>query len=159
MIKQIPCNLEDYEKKQIEQGYLCTAPVVRIRKSNEEYYMTYKSKRNVNQEIELAIINEEVEFPLTKEAYLHLRNKVDCNLIQKTRYNIPIENGLKIELDVFDGKLKGLYFAEVEFPDEDAAKKFIIPDWFIKEVSFDERFRNSYLISINSFDELGLSLE
>ena len=40
----IPCSLEEYPSRQIEQGYLCTEPVVRIRRDNEEYVLTYKSK-------------------------------------------------------------------------------------------------------------------
>ena len=42
LVKEIPVNLDQYESKKIAQGYLCTAPVVRIRRSNNDYYMTYK---------------------------------------------------------------------------------------------------------------------
>ena len=42
--ENLPENLEQYPSKAIEQGYLCTEPVVRIRKSNDNYYLTYKSK-------------------------------------------------------------------------------------------------------------------
>ncbi len=42
--ENLPENLEQYPSKVIEQGYLCTEPVVRIRKSNDNYYLTYKSK-------------------------------------------------------------------------------------------------------------------
>ena len=64
-------------RKEIEQGYLCSEPVVRIRKSNENYILTYKSKLGLSQNF--AIQNEEVEMPLTKEAYEHLREKIDGN--------------------------------------------------------------------------------
>ena len=42
LIKNLPDNLSSYPYHQIEQGYLCTAPVVRIRRQDEEYYLTYK---------------------------------------------------------------------------------------------------------------------
>ena len=42
LVKEIPVNLDQYESKKIAQGYLCTEPVVRIRRSNNDYYMTYK---------------------------------------------------------------------------------------------------------------------
>ena len=45
--ENLPENLEQYPCKVIEQGYLCTEPVVRIRKSNDNYYLTYKSKSEV----------------------------------------------------------------------------------------------------------------
>ena len=41
-IKELPENLESYPCKIIEQAYLNTTPVVRVRKSNDTYYLTYK---------------------------------------------------------------------------------------------------------------------
>ena len=38
--ENLPENLEQYPSKVIEQGYLCTEPVVRIRKSNDNYQGT-----------------------------------------------------------------------------------------------------------------------
>lgn len=46
-VKGVPEPLSVYEKKEIEQGYLCGDPVIRIRKSNEDYLLTYKSKKGV----------------------------------------------------------------------------------------------------------------
>ena len=42
LLKHIPSDLDKYESKKIAQGYLCTSPVVRVRRSNDDYYMTYK---------------------------------------------------------------------------------------------------------------------
>lgn len=156
-IKQLPKDLDKYETKEIEQGYLCVEPVIRIRKSNDSYYLTYKANKNFQKGIqEVALINEEIEVALTEESYLHLKEKVDFNIIEKTRYLIPLENNSIAELDVFHGKLEGLCFVEVEFKDEEEAKQFHKPEWFLEEVSFDKRFRNNYLITISSLDELGL---
>ncbi|WMJ88581.1 CYTH domain-containing protein [Anaerocolumna sp. MB42-C2] len=150
-----PEGLNRYHKKQIEQGYLCTDPVIRIRKSNEEYYLTYKSRLNMKENPKgIALACEEVELPLSKEAYEHLRNKVDDHLITKTRYLIPIGNNYIAELDEFHGSLEGLIFVEVEFPDEEKAEAFQPPEWFGKDVSFDKRYKNNYLATINSLFEL-----
>ena len=65
LVKQVPENLASYPFHEIEQGYLCTEPVVRIRRQDEEYYLTYKSKG--------LMIREEYNLPLTKDAYFHLR--------------------------------------------------------------------------------------
>ena len=43
LVDPMPKALETFVKKSIEQGYLSTNPVVRIRKMNEEYFLTYKS--------------------------------------------------------------------------------------------------------------------
>ena len=42
LLKELPKNLDSYPVRQLEQGYLCTAPVVRIRKDNDKYELTYK---------------------------------------------------------------------------------------------------------------------
>ena len=67
-VLELPKNLEKYDKEEIEQGYLCIKPTVRIRKSNESYYLNYKWKdKNIKEN--LAIQNIEYEMPLTKENY------------------------------------------------------------------------------------------
>ena len=82
LLDQLPENLTSYPCKKIEQGYLSTEPVVRIRRSDDEYYLTYKSKG--------LMVREEYNLPLTKESYLHLREKADGVLISKTRYLLPL---------------------------------------------------------------------
>lgn len=44
LIDQLPADLASYPCKVIEQGYLCTEPVVRIRRSNDKYTLTYKGR-------------------------------------------------------------------------------------------------------------------
>ncbi|MBE5846896.1 MAG: CYTH domain-containing protein [Lachnospiraceae bacterium] len=136
-IKKLPENLEQYDKKEIEQGYLCTEPVVRVRRSNDSYYMTYKGGG--------MMAREEYNLPLTKEGYEHLAAKHDGRLIQKTRYLIPYEK-YTIELDVFHGDLAPLIMAEVEFDSEEEALAFEGPDWFDKDVTQDPRYHNSNMI-------------
>lgn len=152
MITRMPKGLDQFESKHIEQGYLCSDPVIRIRKSNEIYYMTYKARKM--KENQKALCCDEVEVPLSKEAFEHLKEKVDNNLIKKIRYIIPLSNNLKAELDVFLDKLDGLTMVEVEFPDEEMVASFIAPDWFGKEVTFDKRFTNNYLATIDNISQL-----
>ena len=128
-------NLESYPHTRIEQGYLCTAPVVRVRRDGDSYYMTYKGSG--------MMVREEYNLPLTKDAYEHLIVKVDGTVISKTRYRIPIGNDLTAELDIFDGALNGVLLVEVEFPDEAAARSFIPPKWFGEDVTLDPRYHNS----------------
>ena len=66
---KIPFDPKDYPCRRIEQGYLCTEPVVRIRRDNDDYYLTYKSKG--------LLVREEYNLPLTREAYTHLIEKAD----------------------------------------------------------------------------------
>ena len=43
LVKQIPGNLGSFPCRIIEQGYLSTSPVIRIRKDNDLFELTYKS--------------------------------------------------------------------------------------------------------------------
>ena len=135
--ENLPENLEQYPSKAIEQGYLCTEPVVRIRKANDNYYLTYKSKG--------LLAREEYNLPLTKEAYEHLKPKADGIVISKIRYVIPEKDGLSIELDVFKAPYEGLLLAEVEFPNEEAAHAYQPPKWFGEDVTYSTEYHNSTL--------------
>ena len=154
-IKNLPEDIGRYAKKELEQAYLCTNPVVRVRKSDEEYILTYKSKHGVTVRANATARScEEVELPLTKEGYEHLKEKADGNVIAKTRYLIPIANGRKIELDVFHGDLSGLMFAEVEFESEEEAAAYQMPEWFLEDVTFDKRYSNAFMTKFQSYGEL-----
>ena len=149
LIKELPENLGDFDKKEIEQAYLNRNPVLRIRKSNDRYIFTYKMRKS--QTDGGPLVNEEIEAPLTEEAFKHLKTKADGNVIIKTRYIIPYSSGgkeYKIELDVFHGKLDGLVFAEVEFESEEDADSFVKPDWFGKDVSGDSRYANAFMVEL-----------
>ena len=91
---------------------------------------------------------EEYNLPLNKDAYEHLKEKIDGNLISKKRFLIPIDDKLTIELDVFHAPFEYLRLAEVEFPSEEAANNFVPPAWFGKDVTMDGRYHNSYLSKV-----------
>ena len=136
LIKELPSDLGTYACRHIEQGYLCTNPVVRIRRDNDKYELTYKGKG--------ARVREEYNLPLNKESYEHLKGKIDGRLIAKKRYMIPFEKHT-IELDIFEGDLSPLILAEVEFDSEEDANAFVAPDWFTEDVTFSKLYHNSYL--------------
>ena len=137
LIKKLPNNLSQYQCKKIAQGYICTNPVVRIRKSDDEYYLTYKGKG--------LMAREEHNLPLTKEGYEHMLPKIDGRLIEKSRYLIPLGGKLTAELDIFEGDLAPLIIVEVEFDSIDAANCFIPPEWFGEDVTESRKYHNSNL--------------
>lgn len=157
LLKGNPFDLEKFQYHYIEQGYLCQSPVVRIRRSDDEYYMTYKGKG--------MMARTEYNLPLTKKAYEHLIPKADGNIIKKTRYIIPLninddmfpqiphdtlcklanEIKLNIELDVFDYPAN-LIMAEIEFPNLELAEHFNMPDYFSQEVTNDPKYHNVNMI-------------
>ena len=142
--EDLPDNLEQYPHHQLEQAYILTEPVLRIRQKDDTYILTYKGQG--------LMTREEVEFPLTKEAYEKLLTKTDGNIITKTRYKIPEKENLTIELDIFSGIFDGLYIAEVEFPNEESAFSYNSPDWFGPDVTNENTFHNSTLSTMNMDD-------
>lgn len=150
-IKTLPEQLSQYPFHHIEQAYLNTDPVVRIRKQDDEYYLTYKGKG--------LMAREEYNLPLNEPSYYHLREKADGNIIAKKRYLIPIEHptfasdhkfsvdqiSLTVELDIFEAPFENLIIAEVEFPDERMAEAFCPLDWFLDDVTNDPAYHNSNL--------------
>ena len=122
LVSGIPDNIDSYPCRFIEQGYLNTAPVVRVRRDNDNYYLTYKGGG--------MMAREEYNLPLNKEAYEHLIKKADGN-------------GYTIELDIFEGLFTGTILAEVEFPTIEAANSYTAPSWFIDDVTNDPAYHNS----------------
>ncbi len=142
LVKRMPAHLEQYASLNMEQGYLCTKPVVRVRRENDTFYLTYKGKGKM--------AREEANLPLTAKAYEHLLEKCDGYRIAKTRYRIPLAGlgeayqGLTAELDLFSAP-GPLRMVEVEFPTESAALSFCPPDWFGAEVTDDKRYHNAHM--------------
>lgn len=154
-VKTLPVNLESYPCRIIEQAYLNTDPVVRIRREDDTFYLSYKGKG--------LLAREEYNLPLNEESYYHLREKADGNIISKKRYVIPIDHpqfhptymssfgnsidqiSLCVELDIFEPPFAPLIIAEVEFPDKEMAEAFVLLDWFSQDVTNDPAYHNSNL--------------
>ncbi len=149
LIKQLPDNIQTYPYHLIEQAYLNSDPVIRIRKEDDNYYLTYKGRG--------LMAREEYNLPLNEHSYLHLKEKADGNIISKRRYLIPLTNpsydnistsasfstSLLIELDEFYGPFSPLLMAEVEFQSIEEANSFCAPDWFGDDVTNCPEYHNS----------------
>ena len=142
LVMALPEHLETFSRQRIEQAYLCTDPVLRIRRKDETYILTYKGPG--------FLVREEHEFPLKEESYQKLLKKAEGNVICKWRYRIPYETYV-IELDVFDPPFAPLVLAEVEFSTEEEAKRFDPPAWFGEDVTYDPAYTNA-AISRRSFE-------
>ena len=121
-IEQKSIEQKGIEQKGIEQG--------------EEYIFCYKGKGRLSK--------EEYNLPLTKEAYESLLGKIEGRVIRKSRYEIPCGK-YTVELDVFQGELEGLCYAEVEFSSLEEAKNFQPLDWFSEELTEERGYSNAEL--------------
>jgi CYTH domain-containing protein len=121
------------------QGYIPTTNgmTVRVRIAGEKGFVTFKDKT-----IGMSRNEFEYEIPVA-EACQMLDTLCDKPQIEKYRYVIPAEQGLKWEVDEFLGDNAGLVVAEIEVPAEDT--KFSLPEWIDKEVTGDKKYNNSQL--------------
>lgn len=137
LTKTVPFAWETYPNHKISQCYISTLPTIRLRQMDTQYILTVKGKGHM--------AKEEFELLLTKEEYEHLKQKAETQVLEKVRYQIPIENGLIAELDMYKGHLQGLMTTEVEFSSVAEAEAFMPPAWFGKEITEDVRYKNIYL--------------
>lgn len=122
------------------QGYLSRCPerTVRVRVVDDRAWLTIKGKniRSVRSEYEYPI-------PLT-DALEMLAQLCEHPVIEKWRHCINIDTHLW-EIDEFLGENSGLIVAEIELKQENEV--FARPDWLGTEVTDDNRYFNSCLIS------------
>lgn len=156
IVNTLPDKLDSYRCKSLEQAYISTSPVIRVRRSDDRYILTVKSKGLIER--------EEFELDMDRAEYESLVKKADGNVILKKRYIIPVTDtdggcgdkdvdaGLKVELDIFEGDFKGLVYAEVEFPSLEWAEKFKVPSWFLRDVTGEGAYQNSALSTMDKAD-------
>lgn len=140
LVKELPSDLDTYNYHVIEQAYLTTDPVIRVRREDDSYYMTYKG----NGKNDTALSHTEYNLPLTVDSYNTLKQKADGNVICKKRILIPYNNHT-IELDIFNEPFAPMIIAEVEFDSIEDADNFTPPRWFGDEVTGCREYSNSYL--------------
>ena len=122
----------------IVQGYIPSdAATVRVRIRDGRAFLTLKGKTEglTRSEFEYAVPLEDAE--------AMMEGLCARPYIEKRRYEI-LHEGHLWELDVFEGENRGLIVAEIELSFEEEI--FAKPDWVTKEVTFDTRYRNAYLV-------------
>ncbi len=126
------------EHHELCQGYLCAdgKRTVRVRIKDDQGFLTIKGKGN-------GISRFEWEHPIPADDARQLLQLCLPGQVSKTRYIVPLQDTLKVEVDVFHGDNQGLVFAEVELPSEDYP--LTLPEWLGKEVTGDPRYYNSYI--------------
>lgn len=134
-------SLEGVVSKEIAQHYISVGEeTLRLRRSGGTFEMTKKRLLSPDDKSR----REELNLPLTRDEYSLFLPLAVAGL-DKTRYLIPLDDGLTAELDVFHGPLEGLLKVEVEFPNDTARTAFRPPEWFGREVSSESWSLNANL--------------
>ena len=128
-----------------EQGYLCHEPVVRIRRSSsggvDKYKLCFKGKGT--------LVRTEMEMDLTAEQYAQLYDLLPEATVKKEFRTYALDNGLVLECSHVDpGEETAFFYAEVEFPSEEAAQNFVPPDFLGRDVTEDPSFTMSHYAKV-----------
>ncbi|MFA5532204.1 MAG: CYTH domain-containing protein [Candidatus Shapirobacteria bacterium] len=141
LAKNIPRDLSSYKSFKIKQGYLSSShPALRIRQIGDKFELTKKIPLKPGDWSSV----EEINIPLTEDEFNKLWPLTE-RYLEKTRYLVPLKNELTAELDIFEEKLLGLSFVEVEFSSQEEMNLFQKPDWFGRDVTQEDFSANSFL--------------
>jgi len=125
---------ESSEIWEVVQGYLNSVKdewVIRVRSINDnKFFLELKTSGHLSR--------EELRFEINRtEFYSTLR---ECKgIVKKTRHTY-YENNVKYEIDFYEDY--EFITCEVEFNSEEEANKFIAPDWCVKDVTYDPKYKN-----------------
>jgi adenylate cyclase len=139
LIRSIPFSLDKYPFENISQGYLVTSAdgsEVRVRQKGDHCFLTVKKG--------VGLERQETEIPISHDQFETLYQATAGERVEKKRYVIQDEDFV-IELDIFEGNLKGLMVAEIEFKSVGESKAYSVPAWFDREVTEDEKYKNQNL--------------
>lgn len=139
LVKALPTGWRTAPRSRIRQGYFPLddkGMAIRVRDKDSRYFITIKAGQGssrLEQEIRISPHCFKTLWPLVREAS-----------VVKTRWKINFA-GCTIELDMFEGRHRGLKIAEVEFSSQRQAKAFQPPPWFGREVTGNHRYNNASL--------------
>ena len=138
LLSELPAAVAEAPSTLLRQGYLAIGPndEVRIRDAGGAFTLTAKSGSGITR--------EEHETALTSAQFDALWPGTGGRRIEKRRHVLAGE-GVTYEVDVFEGSLRGLLLAEVEFHTLEDARRFEPPAWFGAEVTYDVGYSNASL--------------
>ena len=146
-VNYLPKDVKITDILDIEQAFIYrdTQTIIRIRKiqnkmSNSiEYIYTIKTEGDISYHNDSQVSKVyEIESHIKEENFNDLIKNRISSIIRKTRMVIPIENNLKVEMDIYKDYLQDLITAEVEFPNDDIANTFQKPEWLGEEIGYKE---------------------
>lgn len=150
LLKYLPDQIKSISPVEIEDYMILTGephPHLRLRRTDLAYELTKKYPKNRDGSLEMVeetIKLEQLEFDVLK--------KLPHTGQIKKRYK-STNNGVSIEIDLWQDSLKGLAIVEFEFTDVASAKSFTPPDYCASEVTEDEALAGGKL-SGRSYSDL-----
>lgn len=138
LVDELPRDVDWLDERALRQGYIALdgATEVRVRDDAGSWRLTVKrggGRSRVEEDMEVDARRGEALWDLT-----------EGRRVEKRRRRIAYGAAM-VEVDEYEGDLRGLLVAEVEFDDEAASEGFAPPGWFGAEVTDDDRYKNRAL--------------
>lgn len=139
LLNSFPTELPLREGFKVYQAYLSIDPEVRIRRNvvddgDFSYYISIKSDGD--------LIRKEVEIPIMRDHFYALAEMVTQPFITKDFRIYQLPGGLEVECSLVDKGLDTEFmYAEVEFPNVEAAEAFVPLPNFISDVTSDPKYK------------------
>ena len=132
LIDGFPSDLPLLKEAEVEQGYLATAPVVRIRRETvggaPSHVLCFKGKGT--------LARQEVELPPTAETFRQLEDLLPAPMIRKTYKVYALPDGRRLEVSLVDADTpRAFFYAEVEFDTLEQARAFVPPACLGRDVT------------------------
>ena len=119
-IAGFPENLPLLRQAHMRQGYIATAPVVRIRTDGARYVLCFKGKGT--------LAREEIETDIDAETFRRLEAFIGKPLVSKDYRVYALPDGRRLEVNLVDEDLPTCFFyAEVEFDTVEQAQAYVPP--------------------------------
>lgn len=119
-IAGFPENLPLLRQAHMRQGYIATAPVVRIRTDGARYVLCFKGKGT--------LAREEIETDIDAETFRRLEAFIGKPLVSKDYRVYALPDGRRLEVSLVDEDLPTRFFyAEVEFDTVEQAQAYVPP--------------------------------
>lgn len=140
LIDSFPEGLEELSHAEVEQGYLCLEPEVRIRHAHsgtdDKYILCIKGRGR--------LMRTEVETELDADQYTELKGLLNRAMITKEYRTYRLDGGLVLECShVNKGSEGSFLYAEIEFKSEEEALLFEPIDCLGEELTYSDKFRMS----------------
>ena len=138
--KELP-NLTNLKPITYERYYL------RIENGLEERIQKKGNKYEFERKVRKSDLTRDTQRKeITKEEFEKLKQNA-TRAIQRDSYKL--QDNPKISIKIYQGDYEGLVRVEVEFESEEQAGRFIIPDWFGREITTTKLGKDSRLIQLS----------
>ena len=136
LLKSLPDNLRN--DTEILQGYLAhdEQMEVRVRQYGERYVLTVKEGRGLTR--------RETEIAISPQQFQALWPSTEGRRLEKIR-SLADHGPFVVEVDRYGGNLAPLLVAEVEFASVEESERFQKPEYFGREVTEEDGYKNASL--------------